>query len=195
MWYDAVVRMQREEWNGEMASSRAGGRRESNDDGPRRARRANSTTELRVQLCDSDDQLRSFTRHHRFTHQQQHLDQAPWASFASMALPPPLQPGLLPTEIEYLATTTTHVQIVPLTSIDRARFLSGVYGPFRPPQRTTVPLWLALNLRAKGKCYLVPPEWMELENVKALLQRETTSMAFAEVPWHYVEIARAILEA
>lgn len=77
-----------------------------------------------------------------------------------MALPLPLQSGLLPSEIEYLATSSTTVSIVPLTSIDRARFLSGVYGPFRPPARTTVPLWLALNLKRKGKCYLVVPEWM-----------------------------------
>lgn len=111
-----------------------------------------------------------------------------------MSLPSILAPGLLPSEIEYLATTSTEVQIVPLTSIDRARFLSGVYGPFRPPQRTTVPLWLALNLRSKGKCYVVPPEWMLVENLKQLLQRETTSLAFAEVPFHYVSVGRAILE-
>lgn len=77
-----------------------------------------------------------------------------------MALPRPLTSGLLPSEIEYLATSSTHVHIVPLTSIDKARFLSGVYGPFRPPQRTLVPLWLALTLKKKGKCYIIPPEWM-----------------------------------
>lgn len=80
---------------------------------------------------------------------------------SSMALPAVLQPGLLPSEIEYLATSSTTVQIVPLTTIDRARFLSGVYGPFRPPTRATVPLWVALHLKKKSKCYIVPPQWMQ----------------------------------
>ncbi|PWN20727.1 Psf2-domain-containing protein [Microstroma glucosiphilum] len=111
-----------------------------------------------------------------------------------MALPLPLQSGLLPSEIEYLATSSTTISIVPLTSIDRARFLSGVYGPFRPPARTTVPLWLALNLKRKGKCYLVVPEWMMAENLSKLLQTETTTLAFAEVPFHYASIAKVILE-
>lgn len=111
-----------------------------------------------------------------------------------MALPAQLQSGLLPSEVEYLATSTTDVQIVPLTSIDKARFLSGVYGPFRPPQRTKVPLWLALNLKRKGKCYVVPPDWMLAENLKNTLHAETTTLAFAQVPFHYVSIAKVILD-
>ncbi|CAO1628762.1 unnamed protein product [Sympodiomycopsis kandeliae] len=111
-----------------------------------------------------------------------------------MALPAPLKSGLLPSEVEYLATSSTDVQIVPLTSIDKARFLSGVYGPFRPPQRTTVPLWLALNLKKKSKCYIVPPEWMLIDNLKEILHTETTTLAFAEVPFHYVSISKVILD-
>lgn len=77
-----------------------------------------------------------------------------------MALPTALLPGPLPSEIETVATSETQIQIVPLLSVDKARLLSGLYGPFRPPGRTTVPLWLALNLKRKGKCYIVPPDWM-----------------------------------
>ena len=112
-----------------------------------------------------------------------------------MALPAPLHAGLLPSEIEYLATSSTHIFIVPLTSIEPARLLSGVYGPFRPPARTSVPVWLALHLKKKGKCYIIPPDWMLLENLQRLLQLETTTLPFAEVPFHYVSIAKVLLDA
>ena len=42
--------------------------------------------------------------------------------------------------MEYVASSETIVDILPLISLDRVRLLSGTYGPFEPPARAQVPL-------------------------------------------------------
>lgn len=79
-----------------------------------------------------------------------------------MALPPPTRYGILPTEMEYVAGTETLVDILPLISLDRVRLLSGTYGPFQPPTHAQVPLWLAVSLRKKRKCVIIPPAWLSV---------------------------------
>ena len=79
-----------------------------------------------------------------------------------MALPTSTRYGILPTEMEYVASSETIVDILPLISLDRVRLLSGTYGPFQPPTRAQVPLWLAILLRKKRKCVIVPPEWLSI---------------------------------
>lgn len=76
-----------------------------------------------------------------------------------MALPKALQGGITPDELTFLAEEDV-VEIVPLFSMSRVRLLSGTYGPFEPPRRAQVPLWLALSLKKKRKCRIVPPEWL-----------------------------------
>lgn len=78
-----------------------------------------------------------------------------------MALPKHLQAGLTPDELTFLAEDDV-IDIVPLFSMSRVRLLSGIYGPFTPPSRATVPLWLALSLKRKRKCRIVPPEWLQV---------------------------------
>lgn len=77
-----------------------------------------------------------------------------------MALPAATQYGILPTEMEFVASSETQIQILPLVTVDRFRLLSGTYGPFRPPSHAEVPLWLALSLRKKRKCVIIPPDWL-----------------------------------
>ncbi|PWN92341.1 GINS complex, Psf2 component [Acaromyces ingoldii] len=112
-----------------------------------------------------------------------------------MALPSQLQPGLLPSEVEFLATSTEHVHVVPLVRIDRVRLLSGVYGPLRPPTQARVPLWLALNLKKRRKCHIVCPEWLHIDNLRTLLRSEQSNAAFASVPPFYQAIAKVLLES
>lgn len=38
----------------------------------------------------------------------------------------------------------------------------GDLGPFNPGLPVEVPLWLAINLKQRQKCRLVPPEWMDV---------------------------------
>lgn len=40
--------------------------------------------------------------------------------------------------------------------------LQGDLGPFNPGLPVEVPLWLAINLKQRQKCRLVPPEWMDV---------------------------------
>lgn len=46
--------------------------------------------------------------------------------------------------------------------------LQGDLGPFNPGLPVEVPVWLAINLKQRQKCRLVPPEWMDVGE----LQRE-----------------------
>lgn len=79
-----------------------------------------------------------------------------------MALPSNLVPGLLPTEVEYIATSSVEINVVPLMRIDKVRLLGGVYGPLRPPTQARLPLWLALNLKKRKRCTIVCPDWMQV---------------------------------
>lgn len=40
--------------------------------------------------------------------------------------------------------------------------LQGDLGPFNPGLPVEVPLWLAINLKQRQKCRLLPPEWMDV---------------------------------
>ncbi|CAG8708653.1 11821_t:CDS:2, partial [Acaulospora colombiana] len=97
----------------------------------------------------------------------------------AMALPAHLQLAPTPQELEYI-TGEMLVFIQPLFRMERVRLVSvsasiihknklhiiahmqikGVYGPFRPPAKTKVPLWLAQSLKLKRKCRIVPPDWV-----------------------------------
>lgn len=77
-------------------------------------------------------------------------------------LPSNLRAGLLPTEIEYFATCSTQVFIIPLLNIQRIRLLDGIFGPFNPTKQSKVPLWLAVNLKGKNKCRIVMPDWLSV---------------------------------
>lgn len=42
--------------------------------------------------------------------------------------------------------------------------LQGDFGPFNPSMQTSVPLWLALNLKQRQKCRIEPPSWLSVGN-------------------------------
>ncbi|KAF8760017.1 GINS complex protein [Rhizoctonia solani] len=110
-----------------------------------------------------------------------------------MALPPALLHGTSPQELEFAASEEL-VSIVPTISMERIRLMSGVYGPFRPPARTKIPLWFAANLKLKRKCYIVPPEWLNVEWLQEKLREETTQDSFSKMPFRYLEISKILLD-
>ncbi|CAE6422527.1 unnamed protein product [Rhizoctonia solani] len=110
-----------------------------------------------------------------------------------MALPPALLHGTTPQELEFIASEEL-VSIVPTISMERIRLMSGVYGPFRPPARTKIPLWFAANLKLKRKCYIVPPEWLNVEWLQEKLREETTQDTFSKMPFRYLEISKVLLD-
>lgn len=103
--------------------------------------------------------------------------------------------GLTPSDLALATTTlpTTSVTIVPLTSIDRVRLLSGIYGPFRPPTPASVPLWVALHLKKRRKAILIPPTWLTVEHLTETLKHETTQPGFAPLPHYWIGVSQTIL--
>ncbi|KAJ2467356.1 DNA replication protein psf2, partial [Coemansia sp. RSA 2320] len=70
----------------------------------------------------------------------------------------------------------------------------GVVGPFRPPQKTEVPLWLAVMLKRTNRCRIVAPKWLAFEHLRDLCRREEQPDAmFTRLPVHYLEIAHMLL--
>lgn len=102
--------------------------------------------------------------------------------------------GLTPAELGYIASESEEVAIVPYLEMDRVRLLGGTYGPFRPPQQTHVPLWLAITLRKRKRCRIVPPPWLTIEHLQAAYDDEIQNPQFAELPLHHGIIAKAILD-
>ncbi|XP_012516718.1 PREDICTED: DNA replication complex GINS protein PSF2 [Propithecus coquereli] len=64
-------------------------------------------------------------------------------------------------EVEFLAEKEL-VTIIPNFSLDKIYLIGGDLGPFNPGLPVEVPLWLAINLKQRQKCRLLPPEWMDL---------------------------------
>ncbi|TBU33136.1 Psf2-domain-containing protein [Dichomitus squalens] len=110
-----------------------------------------------------------------------------------MALPPSLRTSITPPELELVASEQL-VEIVPLVSMERTAFISGTYGPLRPPTKCKVPLWMASNLKLKKKCHIVPPVWLNTDFLQERLTEETTSPSFSEMPFRFAELAKTLLD-
>ncbi|KAI0832627.1 Psf2-domain-containing protein [Trametes gibbosa] len=110
-----------------------------------------------------------------------------------MALPPSLRTSITPPELELVAAEQL-VEIVPLVSMERTAFISGAYGPLRPPTKCKVPLWMASNLKLKKKCHIVPPPWLNVEFLQERLIQETSDPSFSEMPFRFTEVAKIVLD-
>ncbi|KAL3897664.1 MAG: hypothetical protein SGCHY_003263 [Lobulomycetales sp.] len=62
------------------------------------------------------------------------------------------------------------VQISPSCRMEPISLVTGTVGPFRPPLSCAVPLWLAVYLKSKQKASIQPPPWLELANLKAIVE-------------------------
>ncbi|KAJ3246035.1 DNA replication protein psf2 [Chytriomyces hyalinus] len=111
-----------------------------------------------------------------------------------MALPPNLRQSLSPQEIEFLAENQ-QITIVPTRAIpNTVELLSGDYGPFRPPLKSKVPLWLALTLKKRGKCSIVPPLWLDPEYLELKLEQERGAPdEFSDLPFTWFETATILM--
>ncbi|KAJ2877209.1 DNA replication protein psf2 [Coemansia aciculifera] len=101
--------------------------------------------------------------------------------------------GFTMPELEYLAQNES-IAIVPLHRMDRIELVRGAIGPFRPPQKTVVPLWVAIMLKRTNRCRIVAPKWMQYEHLRDLYKREEQPDAmFTRLPIYYLEIAHMLL--
>lgn len=113
---------------------------------------------------------------------------------SSMSLSAQLISSLTPAEVEFIACSHETIEIVPHFNMDRIRLISGVYGPFQPPRKVSVPLWLAINLKVKSKCNITPPEWLSAEYIKQKVDEELGQEQFTQLPFRYLEIAKVLLD-
>ncbi|KAJ1728052.1 DNA replication protein psf2 [Coemansia biformis] len=101
--------------------------------------------------------------------------------------------GFTMPELEYRAQCE-RVAIVPLHRMERLELVTGTVGPFRPPQKTSVPLWLAVMLKRSSRCRIVPPEWLSYEHLRARCREEDQpDSLFTRLPTHYLEVAHILL--
>ncbi|EIW82310.1 Psf2-domain-containing protein [Coniophora puteana RWD-64-598 SS2] len=110
-----------------------------------------------------------------------------------MSLPQSLRVSVTPLELELIACEQL-VEIVPLISMEKTAFISGAYGPLRPPSKSKVPLWMAINLKLKKKCHIVPPEWLTVDFLQERLSRETSQPQFSKLPFRFAEISKVVLD-
>ncbi|CAL1547552.1 unnamed protein product [Lymnaea stagnalis] len=97
-------------------------------------------------------------------------------------------------EVEFLAERE-HVKIIPNFTQDKIFLISGDIGPFSAGLPVSIPLWLAVNLKQRQKCRFLPPDWMDIEILKAKKQEEADSRFFTEMssPF-YMEITQLLLQ-
>lgn len=96
-------------------------------------------------------------------------------------------------EVEFIAEKEM-VQIIPNFSLDKIYLIGGDLGPFNPGLSVNVPVWLALNLKQRQKCRIVPPEWMCVEKLEEMRELERKEDAFTPVPSpFYMELTKLLL--
>ncbi|CAG5129218.1 unnamed protein product [Candidula unifasciata] len=97
-------------------------------------------------------------------------------------------------EIEFLAEKE-HVRVIPNFSQDKIYLISGDLGPFSAGLPVSIPLWLAVNLKQRQKCRILPPDWMDIDGLKDKKQEEADSRFFTDMPSpFYMEITQLLLQ-
>ncbi|GAA5856490.1 hypothetical protein JCM8547_008767 [Rhodosporidiobolus lusitaniae] len=89
------------------------------------------------------------------------------------------------------------LEIVPSVRMGVVEGLDGrgtTYGPFVPPQKCSVPLWLACHLKKKRRCRIVAPQWLSVAFLEQVLKQEQTDANFSDLPRDYLEVAKVLLE-
>lgn len=132
-----------------------------------------------------------------------------------MSLPQSLRVSVTPPELELISCQQL-VEIVPLISMEKTAFISvytfrsqkttvwhylwpkftdqsicqGAYGPLRPPNKSKIPLWMAVNLKLKKKCHIVAPDWL---NVGMFCYNSSFSFGFFFFNLHYIPLISLVL--
>ncbi|MBN3316630.1 PSF2 protein, partial [Atractosteus spatula] len=98
-----------------------------------------------------------------------------------------------PSEVEFLAEKEM-VTIIPNFSLDKVYLIGGDLGPFNPGLPVDVPVWLAINLKQRQKCRIVPPDWMDVEKLEEIREQERKGEMFTPMPSpYYMELTKLLL--
>lgn len=86
-----------------------------------------------------------------------------------------LFPGKMDTsEVEFLAERSL-ISIIPNFDLSTLHLICGDYGPLRAGMPAQVPIWVAINLRQRSKCRILPPDWMNVEALEVIKEQESQS--------------------
>ncbi|GMS87492.1 hypothetical protein PENTCL1PPCAC_9667, partial [Pristionchus entomophagus] len=94
-------------------------------------------------------------------------------------------------QCEFLAGET-HIKVKSRFTEGVVNLIAGDIGPFEAGMPCTVPLWLAIDLRRRHKCEIIPPEWMTAERLKELIVTEGEMPGLAPLPEAFFEIAHLL---
>ncbi|GLH10456.1 hypothetical protein R5R35_005848 [Gryllus longicercus] len=96
-------------------------------------------------------------------------------------------------ETEFIAEKEL-VSIVPNFNYEVIYLISGDIGPFRAGLPVKVPIWLAMSLKRRQKCRIVPPRWMNVEDLEEVKKQELNERFFTKMPSeHYMVEAHLLL--
>ena len=100
---------------------------------------------------------------------------------------------LTASELEFFACEE-RILINPRVRLAELKFTCEAIDELQPLREVEVPLWLALFLKKRDKCQIKPPEWLEVDRLKATLAEERENEdKFSDLPFHYLEMAKLLL--
>ena len=75
------------------------------------------------------------------------------------------------------------------------RMISSEHGPFDRRTQINVPLWMAIHLERHGKCHILPPVWLRLDNLRSKIreEREKGANTFAPIDEYTVQVGIILL--
>ncbi|KAI5294323.1 DNA replication protein psf2 [Ascosphaera acerosa] len=80
--------------------------------------------------------------------------------------------GLVASEVAFLCEMEL-VTIIPRQRLGKLELLGGITPSLYPSRRAQVPLWLALLLKRQKRARIVPPAWLNADNLSLILEFET----------------------
>uniref|UniRef100_G3MNK0 DNA replication complex GINS protein PSF2 n=2 Tax=Amblyomma TaxID=6942 RepID=G3MNK0_AMBMU len=97
-------------------------------------------------------------------------------------------------DAEFIAEKTL-VEIIPRFKEGKLYLITGDVGPFEPGKAVSVPLWMALNLKQRQRCHILPPAWLCKEYLLEKKQEEIDSPVFTKMPCeHYLEVTQMLFD-
>lgn len=116
-----------------------------------------------------------------------------------MALPKLLQATFLPSELSFMAESEI-ITIIPRQQLEKLDLIGGQIPKMRPPQRSDVPIWLALLLKRQKRAIIVPPDWLSVETLETRLEEEKKvdatgdATGFSKLPFQWLAISDLLLD-
>eukprot|EP00917_Polyrhabdina_sp_WS-2016_P024351 GHVP01052775.1.p1 GENE.GHVP01052775.1~~GHVP01052775.1.p1 ORF type:complete len:188 (+),score=37.15 GHVP01052775.1:638-1201(+) len=84
--------------------------------------------------------------------------------------------------------------IEPYFDLNRIELIEGNYGPFIKNERIEITLWLAIELSKRNKCKIIIPNWLSINNLKIIINKEKHNDEFIHINFKYLEISNLIFK-